>query len=168
MLKPIGRPTLPWPWALLLLSGFIGAFGVLSVHLGQNADFDLRNYHLYNAFQFLHDRFYLDLNAAGYQSFFNPLLDVPYYTLATVALPNAPRLVAFIMGGYDAAMALAVVLIAQRVTSPVKTPRLLGPWSPPSTSACLAQISFPRWEPLSMMCQRGRSFSTGWYSYCAL
>ena len=116
MLKPIGRPTLPWPWALLLLSGFIGAFGVLSVHLGQDANSDLRNYHLYNAFQFLHDRFYLDLNAAGYQSFFNPLLDVPYYTLATVALPNAPRLVAFIMGGYDAAMALAVVLIAQRVT----------------------------------------------------
>lgn len=119
---PNSVPGLSWPWVLILLCGFIAAFGILSVYLGQDANFDLKNYHLYNAFQFLHDRLYRDLNAAGYQSFFNPLLDVPYYTLATAALPNAPRLVAFIMGGYAAAMALAVVLIVRRVAFTVNDP----------------------------------------------
>ncbi|WP_250472897.1 hypothetical protein [Caballeronia sp. GAFFF1] len=70
-------------------------FGLFSLAQGADANWDLRNYHLYNAFAFLHGRLSVDLAPAGMQSYFNPLLDVPYY-LMTMHLP--PMLVAFIMG----------------------------------------------------------------------
>jgi len=38
-------------------------FGFISVELGQDANWDLRNYHLYNAYALLHHR--LDLRIAG-------------------------------------------------------------------------------------------------------
>ncbi|MDR5855188.1 hypothetical protein P9239_07920 [Caballeronia sp. LZ062] len=70
-------------------------FGLFSMAQGADANWDLRNYHLYNAFAFLTGRLSTDLAPAGMQSYFNPLLDVPYY-LMTMHLPA--MLVGFIMG----------------------------------------------------------------------
>jgi len=55
------------------------AFGVLAVMLGQDANWDLRNYHWYNPYALLTGRFTFDL-APG--SYYNPVLDVPLYLLA--------------------------------------------------------------------------------------
>lgn len=71
------------------------AFGLWSLLLGADSNWDLRNYHLYNAFAFLNGKLGIDLAPAGFQSYFNPLLDIPYY-LAITHLP--PRLVGFLMG----------------------------------------------------------------------
>ncbi len=53
-------------------------FGAWSYLLGQDRNADLINYHLYNAFAFLNNKHY-DFAVAGLQSFFNPLIDLPYY-----------------------------------------------------------------------------------------
>ncbi len=69
------RPARPlWP---LLLGALIGA---LAAGLqGQDAGFDLRNYHWYAAWALLHGRFALDVAPGQLQSFFNPLIELPYY-----------------------------------------------------------------------------------------
>ncbi|MDE2463150.1 MAG: hypothetical protein KGO02_05490 [Alphaproteobacteria bacterium] len=81
-----------------LLAFFLVLGGFVSVHLGQDANWDLKNYHLYNAWSYLHKRLSTDIFAAGAQSYFAPLLDIPYYLLSVRWLPGSPRLVAFIMG----------------------------------------------------------------------
>jgi hypothetical protein len=81
--KFVGMPAL----VLCLLIGALYA-----AHKGQDAAWDLENYHLYNAWSFLHARLTIDLAPVGLQGFFNPLLDVPYFWLGTGPLHHAPRL----------------------------------------------------------------------------
>ena len=70
-------------------------FGIYSLTQGADSNWDIRNYHLYNAFALLHGKMSIDLAPAGMQSYFNPLLDVPYYLMA-MHLPA--MVVGFIMG----------------------------------------------------------------------
>ena len=84
----------------LLLLACLLASGGLSMLMGQDASIDLLNYHLYNPFSLLNGRWGTDLIPAGMHSFFNPILDVPYYVLLH-GLNDFPRLTAFIQGwGY--------------------------------------------------------------------
>jgi hypothetical protein len=64
------------------------AFGLWSILLGIDSNWDLRNYHLYNAFALLNGKLATDLAPGGFQTYFNPLLDVPYY-LAITHFPRA-------------------------------------------------------------------------------
>jgi hypothetical protein len=73
--------------------------GLLSLLLGQDANWDLRNYHLYNGYAALHGRLGVDLAPAQLQSYFNPLLDVLHYALMS-GLP-AP-LAGFALGALHA------------------------------------------------------------------
>jgi hypothetical protein len=70
-------------------------FGLYSLGQGADSNWDVRNYHLYNAFAFLNGKLSIDLAPAGMQSYFNPLLDVPFYLMA-MHLPA--MLVGFVMG----------------------------------------------------------------------
>ena len=70
-------------------------FGVLALLLGQDANWDLRNYHLYNPFAFLHHRLDFDMVPAQVANFYNPLLHVPFYW-AVMALP--PMVTGFLVG----------------------------------------------------------------------
>jgi hypothetical protein len=70
--------------------------GLISVAFGQDASWDLQNYHLYNAFALFHPH-RQDVDIAQIQTFLNPLLDIPLYLL-NAAFPHAPRLIAFCMG----------------------------------------------------------------------
>jgi len=81
---------------LVLICLIIG--GYVSLHLGQDANFDLTNYHIYNAWAFLHERWKMDLFVAGIQGYFSPYIELPYYVLAFRWLPDYPRTVAFLMG----------------------------------------------------------------------
>ena len=56
--------------------------GLLSLWLGADANWDLFNYHLYGPFALLHGKLGIDLAPAGIQTYFNPLLDLPYYLMA--------------------------------------------------------------------------------------
>jgi hypothetical protein len=49
--------------------------------LGQDRNWDLLNYHLYNPHAWLHGRLLLDIAPAQMQSWHNPLLDVPLYLI---------------------------------------------------------------------------------------
>lgn len=74
--------------------------GLLSLWLGQDICFDLRNYHLYIPYAFLHGRESIDLLAAGpVHTFFNPLPDIPYYLIFSY-LNNWPKITGFLMGSY--------------------------------------------------------------------
>jgi hypothetical protein len=84
-------------------------FGLLSVALGQDANWDLRNYHWYNPYALLHDRLAHDMAPGNWQSYFNPAIDLPYYLLNGV-LP-AP-VAGFVMGflhGLNFVLLLAIV-----------------------------------------------------------
>lgn len=70
----------------------------VSVVLGQDANWDLKNYHLYNAYSYLNNRLEVDALAAGIQTYFHPLLDIPYYWLSTFVLFDYPRILAFVAG----------------------------------------------------------------------
>ena len=66
-------------WSLALA---IGVPVACWVRLGQDANWDLRNYHLYNPHAWLHGRYTTDIAAAQQQTWHNPLLDVPLYLLS--------------------------------------------------------------------------------------
>jgi len=92
------------------------SFGaLLSVLRGQDANWDLKNYHLYNAWAWLHGRLALDLAPAGLQSFFNPLLDVPYFLLGTGPLQHAPRLLAGVQGLWYGGLVFMLFRVAIRL-----------------------------------------------------
>jgi hypothetical protein len=97
---------------LCIYLGFPLIIGLISLHRGQDSNFDLLNYHYYNPSAWLYGRIGRDLAAAGLQSYFNPLLDVPYYVLSQ-AWP-AP-LLGFLLGAFQGLSGVLVYLIARRV-----------------------------------------------------
>ena len=87
--------------AQILLCAFPFLFAGFALFLGQDASWDFRNYHWYNAWAFVTGRYAdnRDLMPSQGQFFFNPLLDVPFYLLATTFSPKAAYAVlAFIQG----------------------------------------------------------------------
>src|SRR5437016_3096789 len=69
-----------------------------SLFLGQDSNWDLRNYHLYNGYAALNHRLGTDIAAAGLQSWINPTLDIPYAWLALGPLATHPKILTAIMG----------------------------------------------------------------------
>lgn len=67
--------------ACLILFPF--AYGLLALAYGQDANWDLRNYHWYNAYAFLNGRFGFDLLPSQTPYFYNPILDLPLFLLGT-------------------------------------------------------------------------------------
>jgi hypothetical protein len=55
--------------------------GLVSLASGQDDGWDMRNYHLYNVYALLGGRIGFDIAPAGFQSYFNPTLELPYYYL---------------------------------------------------------------------------------------
>ncbi len=59
-----------------------------SAWLGQDASWDLRNYHYYNPYAWLHSRADIDIAPAQLQSFHSPFADLPMYAMVQVGLPS--------------------------------------------------------------------------------
>ena len=78
-----------WPGLALA----IALAGIASILLRQDSNWDLQNYHLYNAWAYVHGRFGLDWAPAQLQSFHSPYLDLPFYALLAADTP--PRVIAF-------------------------------------------------------------------------
>ncbi len=94
-------------------------FGLLSVWYGQDDNWDLHNYHLYNPYALMNGKIGFDLAPGQWQSYFNPTLDLIYYGL-TRALP-AP-LAGFFMGFLHGLNALLVLALARRLVSTSAAP----------------------------------------------
>jgi hypothetical protein len=91
----ISRSPVPEPPALALFTvAFLGA-AALALFWRQDANWDLLNYHYYNAWALLNGRLGIDIAPAQLQSFHNPLLDVPMYVMAAARWP--PRVIAIVL-----------------------------------------------------------------------
>ena len=106
-------------FSLSALPWFLGPlfFGCLALYLGQDANWDLRNYHFYNAYAFLFNRFDFDVAPAQLATFYNPLLYVPFYKLVT-SVP--PMMVGFIMGAVQGLNFPILVGLSQCVVAPAQ------------------------------------------------
>ncbi|HEX5325990.1 MAG TPA: hypothetical protein VFW75_04920 [Acetobacteraceae bacterium] len=85
--------------------------------VGPDASWDLRNYHLYNGYAWLHGRIGLDLAPAQMQTFNVPLQDIGYVLLLQ-AFNHMPRLLATIMAVPHAVAVVLVLLLARRLLPP--------------------------------------------------
>jgi hypothetical protein len=90
-------------------------FGLWSLLLGQDRNFDLQNYHLYNAFAFLNDKFNIDFAVAELHSYSNPIIDLPYYFLIT---HSGPKLTAFLFGLLNGLIFLLLLRLAIKYIPP--------------------------------------------------
>jgi hypothetical protein len=58
-------------------------WAVMVVSRGKDVSWDFRNYHWYIPYAFLHGRLGFDIAVAHQATYYNPLLDTPFYLLAT-------------------------------------------------------------------------------------
>ncbi len=87
-------------------------FGLTALFLGQDANWDLRNYHYYDAYAFLTGRLGFDIAPAQTPTYYNPLLHVPFYYLVNT-LP--PRGVGFVLGAVQGLNLPLLFAIARRL-----------------------------------------------------
>ena len=97
--------------ALLLAAGVL-AFGVAACAMGQSNNWDLRNYHWYDGWAWLHGRGLQDLAAAQSQSWFNPLLPALLYALLSSL---KPALGTFVLGAVQGLNLLPLQRMARRL-----------------------------------------------------
>jgi len=86
--------------------------GLWSLLRGQDANWDLRNYHFYNGWAALHGRLATDLAPAQLQTYFHPLLDILHYALLA-GLPGP--LAGFLLGAWHGLLFALVAAVAWRV-----------------------------------------------------
>ena len=89
LLDLLARPRIGVPTALLF-------GGLVSLARGVDTNLDLRNYHFYNPWAWLQGRMSFDIAPAQAQSYYSPLLDVPFYALVASGLPAFA--ITFLMG----------------------------------------------------------------------
>jgi hypothetical protein len=106
---------------ILIFGALIGVFGMISIYLGKDVNWDLRNYHFYNGYSFLHGRIDYDYLPAQIQTFNNPLLDLIIYQLLT-CVPT--QIAGFIIGGIQSLNCFIVLLIAQLILPQDYSPKL--------------------------------------------
>jgi hypothetical protein len=113
-------------------------FGLYSLYLGQDANWDQRNYHVYNAYALLRGRLDYDVAPAGPQTFLPQLYNVPFFWLAREA---PPRLTGFVLGLVHGLNALVVHALARRLLAGTPYAAALavlvtavGVWSPATMS----------------------------------
>src|SRR5689334_21439544 len=98
----------PQEW--LFLGGVILTWAVFVVILGKDTSWDFRNYHWYIPYAFLNGRLGFDIAVAHIATFYNPLVDVPYYLLAA----HTPAWFAIgTMGAVQGANVIPLYLIAR-------------------------------------------------------
>lgn len=97
-------------WAVPVL------FGVYATLIEQDANWDLKNYHWYNAYAFLNDRFAQDLQPAHIPTYYNPTLDIPFYILAQIF---PARVIAFGLGAIQGLNFVLLYAIGLRVFAPL-------------------------------------------------
>lgn len=91
------------------------AFGCISIILGKDAGWDFLNYHWYDAYAFLHARLGFDVAVAHHATYFNPLIHLPFYWLATA---GTSWLALFYIGALHGLNVLPLYLLARSALMP--------------------------------------------------
>jgi hypothetical protein len=110
------NPRGPWlaPSELLFLASVILAWAFFVVCLGKDMSWDFRNYHWYIPYAFLNGRMGFDVSVAHQATYYNPLLDVPYYVLGT----HAPSWLALgTLGAVQGANVVPLYLLAREIVT---------------------------------------------------
>jgi hypothetical protein len=107
--RPSGRE-----WVIVATVALLASTAA-SLALGQDGNFDLLNYHLYNGFALLTGRLDHDLVPAGLATYFNPLLDGLHY-LGISRL--SPKAFAGLLGAIQGTNALLVWAVARSLMGP--------------------------------------------------
>ena len=107
---------------IIFISSFF-FFGVLAVFLGQDNNWDLRNYHFYNPYAFLNGRLGFDFAPAQHQTFLTPIVDLPFYFLVTHL---NPKLVGFFMGAVQGLNCGLIFAIAFQILAHLNSKLRLG------------------------------------------
>jgi len=110
-------PRTPWSSGALTFGICLLLGAALSLTLGQDIEWDLKNYHVYNAWALLSGHFSQDIAPAGKQSYFNPLPDLPYYILGRGMLCDWPRLLAALQGCWFGGLLYILLGIASRLAT---------------------------------------------------
>ncbi|WP_421989047.1 hypothetical protein [Roseococcus sp.] len=118
--------TSSWKRQTALLVILCCATGLYSLWRGTDANWDLRNYHLYSAYAFLNGRIGFDIAPGQLQSYFNPLSNLPIYALVRL-LNDHPRAVAFLMGAPAGIYAFALSGISLLMARWAFGPGLMAP-----------------------------------------
>ncbi len=105
--------------ALILAACLLGA-ALASIGLRQDSNWDLQNYHLYNVWAFVHDRYGLDWAPAQLQSFYSPYLDLPFYAL--FAADVRPRWIAVALALPTGVAWFAFVQLTLLLFAPIPMP----------------------------------------------
>lgn len=106
-------PSIDRTWGLIAAGVLFCALGAIRAGaIGQDANWDQQNYHLYDAYGFLHGRLLLDVAPAGNQSYFNPLPYLPFYLLIETF---PPRIAAMVLGALQASVCILILVIAREV-----------------------------------------------------
>lgn len=100
----------PMGWGVFL--AYWGLAAAAALALGRDANWDLRNYHYYNAFALLDGRWNVDIAPAGMHTFLHPGLDLPFYLMTQGPLGQWPRLVAALQAGYLGLLAFLALAVA--------------------------------------------------------
>ncbi len=98
-IRQTSRPTAPSVRLTAIALAVAVPLGLvlLNLAMGQDANWDLRNYHWYNPYSFLNGRFFFDVVPAQTPSFYNPTLDVPFFLLGNaVPAPVAYSVLALV------------------------------------------------------------------------
>ena len=82
---------------VLLLCIFVLITGTFKIYNPSEIYWDFVNYHYYNAWAFFHHRLGYDIAPAQINTYFNPLLDIPYYLMLN-AWQNTPSVIHFFQG----------------------------------------------------------------------
>lgn len=106
--KPLASVRMGWG---VFLACWAMAAAVALV-LGRDANWDIRNYHLYNPYALLEGRWGFDLAPAGLHSFLHPGLDIPFYLLTRSPLNAWPSVVLTLQAGYLGILAFLVLAVA--------------------------------------------------------
>lgn len=110
-------PARPW---LLTLAACL-AYGVAALLLGQDANWDLRNYHLYGPYAFFNGRLDIDMAPAHVATFYNPLLHLPFYGMVKILPPKAVGFCLGALQGLNIALLLAIGRCCLRLSTPTAT-----------------------------------------------
>ena len=104
-------PVFPfWAGDVALLILMMIIYGCISLYMGQDASWDLRNYHWYNVYAFLNDRMGWDIAPSQGQTYLNPLADVLHYEIFS-QIPD-PTVAGFVEGAIHGISGFFLVKIA--------------------------------------------------------
>ncbi len=112
MVKAVAKAEPNFIWRLFFVCIMVSIF--VGVVQGQDANWDLKNYHYYSPHAWVHDRYGVDIAPAQLQTWHSPFADLPYYWMAQFGFHSI--ILTGILSLPAGISIFLLILIAQRVS----------------------------------------------------